>query len=128
MQSTPQNLGKLTSETTFGHSKVVFRPLLRTKRTFSQNPAMSRFWNFFGDTWHLFHTKKLDGSDGEFFFLNPRSRPMCDAVITFENLSLYMIASEHLIKPAYAASPECDIQENFDTNEYSNIFVSKIWH
>jgi len=43
IQSTPQNLGKLTSETTFGHSKVVFRPLLRTKRTFSQNPPMSRF-------------------------------------------------------------------------------------
>ena len=43
IESTPQNLGKLTSETTFGHSKVVFRPLLRTKRTFSQNPPMSRF-------------------------------------------------------------------------------------
>ena len=77
IQSTPQNLGKLTSETTFGHSKVVFWPLLRTKRTFSQNPPMARFWNFFGDTWHLFHTKKLDGSDWEFFFLSPRSRPMC---------------------------------------------------
>ena len=34
IQSTPQNLGKLTSETTFGHSKVVFQPLLRTKRAF----------------------------------------------------------------------------------------------
>ena len=43
IQGTPQNLGKLTSETIFGHSKVVFWPLLRTKRTFSQNPAMSRF-------------------------------------------------------------------------------------
>ena len=40
---TPQNLGKLNSETTFGHSKVVFRPLLRTKRAFSQNPVMARF-------------------------------------------------------------------------------------
>ena len=29
---------------------------------------MSRFWIFFGETWHLFHTKKLDGSDGGFFF------------------------------------------------------------
>ena len=29
--NTPQNVGKLTSETTFGHSKVVFRPMLRTK-------------------------------------------------------------------------------------------------
>ena len=26
IESTPQNLGKLTSETTFGHSKVVFQP------------------------------------------------------------------------------------------------------
>ena len=43
IESTPQNLEKLTSETTFGHSKVVFRPVLRTKRTFSQNPLMSRF-------------------------------------------------------------------------------------
>ena len=29
--NTPQNEGKLTSETTFGHFKVVFRPLIRTK-------------------------------------------------------------------------------------------------
>ena len=43
IQSIPQNVGKLTSETTFGHSKVVFRPLLRTKRAFSQNPLMARF-------------------------------------------------------------------------------------
>ena len=42
-QTTPQNLGKITSETTFGHSKVVFRPLLRIKRVFSQNPLMARF-------------------------------------------------------------------------------------
>ena len=39
--NTPQNVGKLTSETTFGHSKVVFRPLLRTKRVFSQKPLTS---------------------------------------------------------------------------------------
>ena len=43
IQTTPQNLGKITSETTVGHSKVVFRPLLRIKRAFSQNPAMARF-------------------------------------------------------------------------------------
>ena len=42
-QNTPQNLRKLTSEATFGHSKVVFQPLLRTKRAFSQNPLMARF-------------------------------------------------------------------------------------
>ena len=36
IKSTPQNLGKLTSETIFGHSKVVFRPLLRTKLAFSR--------------------------------------------------------------------------------------------
>ena len=61
-------------------------------------------------------------------FLHSINSATCisDAVITFENSSLYMIAFEHLIKPAYAASPECDIQENFDTNEYWNIFVSKI--
>ena len=47
----PKTWEKLTSETTFGHSKVVFRPLLRTKRTFSQNPPMSRFWIFFW--WYL---------------------------------------------------------------------------
>ena len=41
IESTPQNLGKLTSETTFGHWKVVFQPLLRTKRAFSQNPLMA---------------------------------------------------------------------------------------
>ena len=46
IQSTPQNLGKLTSETTFGHSKVVFRPLLRTKRTFSRKALVARFLNF----------------------------------------------------------------------------------
>ena len=33
IQSTPQNLGKLTSEPTFAHSKVLFRPLLSMKRT-----------------------------------------------------------------------------------------------
>ena len=43
IQTTPQNLGKITSETTFGHSKVVFQPLLRIKRAFSQNPPMARF-------------------------------------------------------------------------------------
>ena len=37
IQSTPQNLGKLTSETHFGHSKMVFRPLLRTKIFFSHS-------------------------------------------------------------------------------------------
>ena len=51
IESTPQNLGKLTSETTFGHSKVVFRPLLRTKtRVFSKtsNGPILKF--FFGGT------------------------------------------------------------------------------
>ena len=33
LESTPQNLRKLTSETTFAYSKVVFRPLLCTNRT-----------------------------------------------------------------------------------------------
>ena len=32
IQTTPQNLGKITSETTFGHSKVFFRPLRCIKR------------------------------------------------------------------------------------------------
>ena len=58
LQSTPQNLRKLTSETTFGHSKVVFRPLLRTKRAFSQNPLMARFWIFFW--WYNFFLKKFN--------------------------------------------------------------------
>ena len=31
IENTPQNLEKITSETTFGHSKVVFGPLLHTK-------------------------------------------------------------------------------------------------
>ena len=68
IESTPQNLGKLTSETTFGHSKVVFRPLLRTKRTFSQNPPMSRFWIFFlviPDTFSI--PKSLTEVMGNFF-------------------------------------------------------------
>ena len=43
IQTTPQNLGKITSETTFSHSKVVFRPLLRIKLAFSQNPPIARF-------------------------------------------------------------------------------------
>ena len=36
--NTPKNVGKLTSETTFGHAKVFFRPVLRIKYVFSQNP------------------------------------------------------------------------------------------
>ena len=48
IQTTPQNLGKITSETTFSHSKVVVWPLLRIKRAFSQNPPMARFWKFRG--------------------------------------------------------------------------------
>ena len=43
IESTPQNLGKLTSETTFGHSKVVFQPLLRTKRTITFQALNARF-------------------------------------------------------------------------------------
>ena len=34
---------QLTSQTHFGHSKMVFRPLLRTKIFFSQNTLMARF-------------------------------------------------------------------------------------
>ena len=48
-QSTPQNPGELTSETTFGHSKVVFQPLLRTKRAFSQK-MLARFFCFLATT------------------------------------------------------------------------------
>ena len=44
----PKNLGKITSETTFDHSKVLFWPLLRTKRAFSQNPLTSRFLHYYG--------------------------------------------------------------------------------
>ena len=40
---TPKNVGKLTSETTFGHSTVFFRPSLRTKRA---NPLIARFGKF----------------------------------------------------------------------------------
>ena len=43
IESTPQNLGKLTSETTFAHSKVLFRPLLRMKRTITLSDACARF-------------------------------------------------------------------------------------
>ena len=43
IQSTPQNLGKLTSEPTFAHSKVLFRPLLRMKRTITLSDACARF-------------------------------------------------------------------------------------
>ena len=76
-QSTPQNLRKLTSETTFGHSKVVFRPLLRTKCTFSQNPPMSRFKFFLviPDTFSI--PKSLTEVMGDLIFLKTRSRPMC---------------------------------------------------
>ena len=48
IQTTPQNLGNITSETTFSHSKVVFWPLLRIKRAFSQNPPIAQFWKFRG--------------------------------------------------------------------------------
>ena len=43
IESTPQNLGKLTSEPTFAHSKVLFRPLLRMKRTITLSDACARF-------------------------------------------------------------------------------------
>ena len=43
IQSTPQNLGKLTSEPTFAHSKVLFRPLLRMKSTITLSDACARF-------------------------------------------------------------------------------------
>ena len=47
IESTPQNLRKHISETTFGHSKVVFQPLLRTKRAFSQKALTARLLIFF---------------------------------------------------------------------------------
>ena len=43
IQTTPQNLGKLTSEPAFAHSKVLFRPLLRMKRTITLSDACARF-------------------------------------------------------------------------------------
>ena len=76
IQSTPQNLGKLTSETTFGHSKVDFRPLLHTKRTFPQNLAMSEFWISFviPDTVPI--PKSLTEVLVDLIFLNTPSRAM----------------------------------------------------
>ena len=40
---TPQNAGEFASETTFGHSKVFFWPLLRTQTRFSQIPPIAGF-------------------------------------------------------------------------------------
>ena len=65
---TPQNMGKLTSETIFGHLKVFFWPLLRTKRSFSQNPPMSRFWKFRVFSHHPDIPKNHEASYGTFFF------------------------------------------------------------
>ena len=53
---------KLTAETTFRHSTVVFRPLLRTKRTFSWYSLVARFLNFLW--WGVIFT---------FFCINARS-------------------------------------------------------
>ena len=68
IQTTPQNQGKITSETTFGHSKVVFRPLLRIKRAFSQNPPMARFWKFRGSFSPPRRTKKSKSWPWYIFF------------------------------------------------------------
>ena len=65
----PQNLGKITSETTFSHSKVVFRPLLRIKRAFSQNPPMARFCHFRGSFPPPKRTKKSKSWPWYIFFV-----------------------------------------------------------
>ena len=44
-QSTPQNLGKLTSETTFGHSKVVFSHCCVQNGHFFTRPSVKYFKN-----------------------------------------------------------------------------------
>ena len=68
IQTTPQKLGKITSETTFGHSKVVSRPLLRIKRAFSQNPPMAWFWKFRGSFPPPKRTKKSKSWPWYIFF------------------------------------------------------------
>ena len=75
-QKFPQNLGKLTSETTFCHSKVVFQPLLRTKRTFSQNPLIARFWNFVGWMWSYWTKNWAWGIIREIFLYGGSLRPV----------------------------------------------------
>ena len=58
IQSTPQNLGKLTSETTFAHSKVVFRPYVQN----------ARFQILCGDWDGVFTYYALNASSREFIF------------------------------------------------------------
>ena len=43
IQTTPQNLGKITSESTFDHSKVVFRPFYAQKEFLRKIPSLPDF-------------------------------------------------------------------------------------
>ena len=69
---TPQNVGKLTSETAFGHWKMVYRPWLRTIRAFSQSPLTSQAMR--GEFIHQNWLKTLDSTDGLFANLSSPSR------------------------------------------------------
>ena len=80
----PQNLGKLTSETTFGHSEVVFQPLLRTKRAFSQNPPMSQLRGSFPPL----RPKNHEASHGTFFFT--RIAVSSHMALVYTNYSSYL--------------------------------------
>ena len=65
------------SETTFGHSKVGFRPLLRTKCVFSQNPLTSRFVHYLGVNSFITSGPKALSPPAVFFGrLGSPSRPM----------------------------------------------------
>ena len=66
MQSTPQRPGKLTSETTFDHLKVVFRPLVGTNCTFSPDSLVTRLSTKIGDWGGTFTYLALNASSGEF--------------------------------------------------------------
>ena len=43
IQTSPQNLGKITSETTFDHSKVVFRPFYVEREFLRKIPSLPNF-------------------------------------------------------------------------------------
>ena len=43
-------------------------------------------------------------------------------------IELYLPKYLHSDNPSQLSNPECDIRENFDTNECPNIFVSTKWH
>ena len=68
IQTTPQKLGKITLETTFGHSKMVFQPLIRINAHFLKIPQCPDFENLGGLSHHQDVPKNQEASHGTFVF------------------------------------------------------------